>query len=141
MRDPVQQSQSRQSRNHSVDRWTSNAAIALLPVLAAFLGGATQKWSEGIVVALLGLYLIARPPRVSLDPATNLIFIAFVGLAALAFLPARWFFLPAWRSAVVNDFTISLPQTLSPQPWITAGALISLLAGMSWLYIVTTQEL
>jgi O-antigen ligase len=137
----VQPSQSRQSRNHSVPHWTSNAAIALLPVLASFLGGATQRWAEGIVVALLGLYLIARPPRVSLGPATNLIVIAFVGLAALAFLPARWFFLPAWRSAVVNDFTISLPQTLSPQPWITAGALISLLAGMSWLYIVTTQEL
>src|SRR5437870_564719 len=141
MPDPVQQSQSRQNSNHGMARWTSNAAIALLPVLASFLGGATQKWAEGIVVALLGLYLIARPPRASLGSTTNFVFIAFVGLATLAFLPARWFFSPAWRSAVVDDFAISLPQTLSPQPWITAGALISLLAGMSWLYIVTTQEL
>src|SRR5438445_2139542 len=108
MRDPVQQSQSRQSSNHGAARWTSNAAIALLPVLASFLGGATQKWAEGIVVAVLGLYLLVRPPRASLGLATNFVFIAFVGVAALAFLPARWFFSPAWRPAVADDFAISL---------------------------------
>ena len=39
---------------------------ALLPVLACFLGGATEKWSEGIVVALLGFILLVNPPRLSL---------------------------------------------------------------------------
>ena len=38
-------------------------ATALLPVLACFLGGATEKWAEGIVIALLGLLLISNPPR------------------------------------------------------------------------------
>ena len=42
---------------------------------------------------------------------------------------------------MINDFTISLPATLTPQPWITAGCLISLIAGISWLYLVSTQEL
>ena len=139
MRDSVPQS--RQSRNEPVVRWISNAALALLPVLACFLGGATQKWAEGIVVAVLGLYLVARPPHLSLGKPINCVVLAFIGLAAVAFLPARWFFSPAWRSALVNDFSISLPQTLSAQPWITAGALISLLAGISWLYIIATQEL
>jgi hypothetical protein len=133
--------QSRRSRKDPLARWASNAAIALLPALACFLGGATQKWAEGIVVALLGLYLVVRPPRASLGPVTNGILVAFIALVACAFLPARWFFSPAWRSAAVNDFAISLPQTVSPQPWLTAGALISLLAGISWLYLVTTQEL
>lgn len=141
MRDAEQQSQSRHGRNHSITRATRNGAIALLPVLACFLGGATQKWAEGLVVALLGLYLVVRPPRASLGIPTNTVLAGFTVLAAVAFLPARWFFLPAWRWAIVNDFAISLPETLSPQPWITAGALISLLAGMSWLYLVTTQEL
>ncbi len=45
-------------------RWANNAALALLPVLACFLGGATEKWAEGIVIALLGLFLLVRPPRV-----------------------------------------------------------------------------
>ena len=139
MRDSV--SQSRQGRNESSVRWISNAALALLPVLACFLGGATQKWAEGIVLAVLGLYLVVRPPPLSLGKPINCILVAFIGLAAAAFLPAGWFFFPAWRSALLNDFSISLPQTLSAQPWITAGALISLLAGVSWLYLVATQEL
>jgi len=115
--------------------------VALLPVVACFLAGGTQKWAEGIVVALLGLFLVARPPRFSLGAATNCVLAAFVLLAAIAFLPARWFFTPPWRSAMVNDLGIGLPSALTPQPWITAGALISFIAGMSWLYFVSTQEL
>jgi tetratricopeptide (TPR) repeat protein len=125
----------------SATRWASNGAIALLPVLACFLGGGSQKWAEGIVTALLGLYLLVRPPGASLGPVTNCIFVALLGLATIAFLPARWFFLPAWRSAVLNDFAMPLPSTLTPQPWMTAGCLISLIAGMSWLYVVSAQEL
>jgi len=132
---------SRRNRHISAGQIAGNAAVALLPVLACFLGGGTQKWAEGIVLAVLGLYLLIWPPRVSLGAATNCIFAALIALGAIAFLPARWFFLPAWRKAMVNDFTISLPATLTPQPWITAGCLISLIAGMSWLYLVSTQEL
>ncbi|MFZ3376442.1 MAG: O-antigen ligase family protein [Chthoniobacterales bacterium] len=131
----------RNSHNISAIQWASNGSIALLPVLACFLGGGSQKWAEGIVTALLGLYLLVRPPGVSLGPIINCIFVALLGLATIAFLPARWFFLPAWRSAVLNDFAIPLPSTLTPQPWMTAGCLISLIAGMSWLYVVSTQEI
>jgi len=115
--------------------------VALLPVVACFLAGGTQKWAEGIVVALVGLLLVARPPRFSLGVATNCVLGALVLLAAIAFLPARWFFTPLWRTAMVNDFGMALPSTLTPQPWITAGALISFIAAMSWLYFVSTQEL
>jgi hypothetical protein len=41
----------------------ANIFLPLLPVLACFLGGATTKWAEGVVLTLLGLYLLARPPR------------------------------------------------------------------------------
>jgi len=131
----------RNSHNISAIQWARNGSIALLPVLACFLGGGSQKWAEGTVTALLGLYLLVRPPGVSLGPIIDCIFVALLGLATIAFLPARWFFLPAWRSAVLNDFAIPLPSTLTPQPWMTAGCLISLIAGMSWLYVVSTQEL
>jgi tetratricopeptide (TPR) repeat protein len=118
-----------------------NAAIAALPVLACFLGGGTEKWSEGIVLALLGLFLIIEPPRHSLGALLNGIMLALVLCAALSFLPAGWFFQPAWRAALVNDFGITLPGTLSPQPWLTIGSGISFLAGLSWFYYICTREM
>ncbi|MFN2540605.1 MAG: O-antigen ligase family protein [Chthoniobacterales bacterium] len=125
----------------STSGFFGNSAVALLPVLACFLAGGTQKWAEGVVVALLGFLLLARPPQFSLGVAMNGVLIGFVLLSALAFLPAHWFFMPAWRTAMVNDLGIALPATLTPQPWITATGLISLVAALSWLYFVCTQDL
>jgi len=122
-------------------RWLSHAFIALLPVLACFLGGGTQKWGEGIVVAFLGLYLFARPPHFSLGLAANLVLLAFLLWSLIAFLPASWFFQPDWRATYLNDFGISLPTTLSPQPWISLTCLCSFVAGLSWLYLVCAQQL
>jgi O-antigen ligase len=129
----MQPSESRRRHNPAV--------IALLPVLACFLGGATEKWAEGIVMAMLGLFLAVRPPRLSLGPVTNGTFIALILLAGMAFLPDRWFFVPAWRLSLIDDFGISLPATTGPQPWLTLGCLISFIGGLSWLYLVATQEL
>ena len=122
-------------------RTPGNALIALLPALACFLGGSTQKWAEGIVVVVLGVFLLARPPRFSLGWITNLVLIAFIVLVAISFLPHSWFFPSSWRSSFVDDFGIALPSTLTPQPWITISCLTSLLAGLSWLYFVCTQNL
>src|SRR5947209_10502304 len=80
------------------------AFLALLPVLACFLGGATQKWGEGMVVALLGIYLLARPPRYSLGLGINSVLFALLIWSAIAFLPARWFFQSGWRASHINDF-------------------------------------
>jgi O-antigen ligase/tetratricopeptide (TPR) repeat protein len=113
---------------------------ALLPVIACFLGGATQKWAEGLVVMMLGLLLVAWPPRHSLGKGVNIVLVALIALAATAFLPAGWFFQPEWRTALVNDFGIPIAGTLSPQPWVSAGALLSFLAGLCWLYYVAAQD-
>lgn len=121
-------------------KW-GNTIIAALPFIACFLGGATEKWTEGIVLGLLGLLLICDPPRYSLGPLLNGIVIALAGCAALSFLPARLFLQPAWRTALVNDFGIQLPATLSPQPWVTLGCLISFVAGLSWFYYICAREL
>src|SRR5438046_3995646 len=137
----MQGPQSRDKQNVAATRWIANPTIALLPVLACFLGGATQKWEEGLIITLLSLYLLVRPPRFSLGAFTNVVLLILFILAAVAFFPARWFFHPEWRAALVNDFGIQLPSTLTPQPWITLGCLISFAAGLSWLYIVSTQDL
>jgi O-antigen ligase len=122
-------------------RRIANATIALLPVLACFVGGGTQKWEEGLIITLLALYLLVQPPRFSLGVLTNLVLLTLFILAAVAFLPARWFFQPEWRAALVNDFGIQLPSTLTPQPWITLSYLVSFVAGLSSLYVVSTQDL
>jgi O-antigen ligase/polysaccharide polymerase Wzy-like membrane protein len=122
-------------------RWWLNVAVPALPVLACFLGGATQKWAEGIVVAVFGVMLLIQPPKVSWGLAINLVLLALLACAATAFLPANWFLQPAWRTALVEDFGIRLPGTLSPQPWISLGCFLSFLAGLSWLYYVSTLDL
>ena len=115
--------------------------VALLPVLAVFLGGATSKWAEGIVVALLGLFLIFQPPRRSLGWKINTVFVAFALCGLVSFLPQAWFFTPDWRIALQNDVGIKLPTTVTPQPWVTLGCFASLVAALSWLYRVSAQEL
>src|SRR6266566_161340 len=141
MRNSVQQFQSRENQQSATTRRIANGTVALLPVLACFLGGANQKWEEGLVITVLATYLLIQPPRFSLGALTNLVLLTLFISAAVAFLPARWFFQPEWRAALVNDFGIQLPLTLTPQPLITMGYLVSFAAGLSWLYIVSTQEL
>ena len=119
----------------------TTAMLALVPVLACFLGGATQKWQEGIVVAVIGVYLIVRPPRASLGLAVNIVLGALVVVAALTLLPHHWFFTPAWRVAIIEDLGIVIGNSVSPQPWITASALVSLVAGICWFYRVATIDL
>ena len=58
-------------------QWARSLFLALLPVLAVFLGGATSKWAEGIIVAFLGAFLIFQPPRRSLGWKINATFLAF----------------------------------------------------------------
>ena len=117
------------------------AFLALLPVLACFLGGGTQKPAAGVIFALLGIFLVMRPPRYSLGLPINLILFAFLLWPAVGFLPANWFYTPAWRTAFINDLGISLPGTVSPQPWITLTCWISLLAALCWLYVMCSEQL
>src|SRR6266516_1108411 len=140
MPNSMQRSRSRENQNAAPTRWIANATVALLPVLACFLGGATEKWAEGLVITVLALYLLVRPPRFSLGALTNLILLTLFILAAVAFLPARWFFQPEWRATFVNNFGIQLPSKLSPELRITLCYLVSFAAGLGWLYAVSTQE-
>jgi len=137
----MQGPQSRENQTAITTGWIANAIVALLPVLACFLAGATQKWEEGVVITVLAFCLLVRPPRFSLGVITNLVLFTLFILATVALLPAHWFFQPEWRAAFVNNFAIQLPPTLTLQPWITLSYLVSFAAGLSWLYLVSTQDL
>src|SRR5438067_5144377 len=122
-------------------QWARRVCLALLPVLAVFLGGATSKWAEGIILAFFGAFLIFQPPRRSLGWKINATFLAFALCALVSYLPQSWFFTPDWRTALTNDFGIALPASVTPQPWLTPGCFACLVAGLCWLYRVSAQEL
>src|SRR2546423_14636431 len=90
-------------------QWARSLFIALLPVLAVFLGGATSKWAEGIIVAFFGAFLIFQPPRRSLGWKINATFLAFALCALVSNLPQSWFFTPDCRTALRNIFGIPQP--------------------------------
>lgn len=112
--------------------------FAALPLLAVALGGSTARWSEGIVLALTGLSLLAVPPRSSLGTGINGVLAGLLALTATAFLPAAWFHLPAWRAALTDDLGTVLPATLAPQPWLSAEGIALFASGMCWFYLVST---
>lgn len=112
--------------------WVPFYVVALM-LLAPFLGGSTRPWSEGIVLAFTGLVIALRPPRSFGSRVMCVILAGLVAMAAIGFLPAGWFGLPAWRLDLERGAGIRLPVTLSPQPWITLDGLILLFAGTVWI--------
>ncbi|MGI8889359.1 MAG: O-antigen ligase family protein [Chthoniobacterales bacterium] len=140
----MQPSQPSASNRTSSPETTTNTGAAvtlpLLVLLAVVLGGATQRWSMAIVFGAFSLLLLLSPPRVSLGPVLNTVALLFLALAALAFLPARWFAMPHWRVALTEDFGILLPSTVTVQPWLTLDSLVVLIAGLTWIYYVTAID-
>ena len=84
-------------------------ALPAIVTLAVFLGGATQRWSEAIVVGAFALLLLFHPPHLSLGRGLNLLALLFVALGAAAFLPAHWFSNPHWRIALRKTLASSYP--------------------------------
>jgi O-antigen ligase len=126
--------------NRTVAAEWAAIVLPLLVVFASFLGGATLRWSEAIVIGGFALLLLARPPRFSLGPILNTLALLFLALAAVAFLPAHWFLIPEWRVALTKDFGLQLAATVSPQPWLTLDCLVVVIAGLAWIYYVATFD-
>ena len=110
--------------------------LALLPLVCVVLAGGTTPWSEAVLLVLVGAVLVAAPPRYSLGWRINVLLLALVALALTAFLPARWFALPAWRAALTDDLQTALPGTLSPQPWLSVDEIAVFVLGLGWFYLV-----
>src|SRR5204862_7015736 len=88
-------------------QWARSFFLALLPVLAVFLGGASSKWAEGIILAFFGAFLSFQPPRRSLAWKINATFLAFALCALVRYLPQSRFFPPDSRTALANDLVIA----------------------------------
>src|SRR6266566_7471197 len=97
-------------------RWAT-WVIVILTIVAPALGGSTTLWAQATIILATSVLFILAPPRRSLGPALNIIFIAISAAALIAFLPPRFLPAPAWRTALTR-IGVSLPSTWSPQPWL-----------------------
>ena len=119
-------------------RWNAYA-IAALTILAPVLGGSTTLWAQAVISLGTGALFLLSPPRKSLGTLPTLLFVA-VGVAALiAFLPAHWFPSAPWRAALAN-LEAQMPNTRSPQPWLTLESSCLLSLGLAWAYYLFAFE-
>ena len=110
-----------------------SSLVIALTVLAPVLGGAAHLWWQAGLCIGTGLLFLLFPPRRTLGPIPHFAMAGLLALALSGFLPAHYFSTSPWRSEL-SQLGVSLPGTLSPQPWLTLEATLSLLLGLSWTY-------
>src|SRR5947207_4281697 len=126
-------------RRLAVNRSASFYAVLVLTALAPSLGGCTKPWAAASLGAATGLLFLIAPPKRSLGRLPNIAFAALIALALVAFLPARWFPFPDWRS-VLEKLGARLPATVSAQPWLTFQSTLHFLLGLAWSYYLLAGD-
>ncbi|HEY4284303.1 MAG TPA: O-antigen ligase family protein [Chthoniobacterales bacterium] len=119
-------------------RWPAGA-IVVLTIAAPFLGGSTKLWAQTVIALAASSIFLMAPPRKSLGLGMNLLFVGFAILPLTEFLPANIFPAPAWRTTLTG-FGIHLPNTVSPQPWITIQSACLLWLGLAWAYYLFSYD-
>ncbi len=114
--------------------------IVVIAVLPSFLVGGTTLWACGVTFILLGTLLLVKPPVLSLGAPLNILIGIFILLALVSFVPANWFGLPEWRRTAIREYSIPLPSTLAPQPWLAAEESMVLVAGIAWFYLLFEMQ-
>lgn len=115
------------------------AALTALALIGPLFGIATQVWGQALLLLGLAILLIVAPPRRSPGPVLCILFAALAVIALTAFLPVRWFAIPEWRKTLVGEHRVELPQTLSPQPWVSLHAACLLFAGAAFAFYAVTH--
>jgi len=100
--------------------------VALVGLWGMFAVGAPMDILHGVIWTALGFLLILFPPLYRVGFVWWLAGLAFLGSAALSFLPASWFPLPAWRVAL-SGLGVALGNRVTMQP----GQSLELWAGLA----------
>jgi uncharacterized membrane protein YhaH (DUF805 family) len=134
--------------------------IVLVTLVVVGVGGAGSLFTEMILAAVTGLFLLLAPPRGPL-PGTPIVLAGLLLLIALlAFMPAgsstHALDATPWRKYLIHDAHITpatslgqssagphsiasfpIDNTWTPQPWLTAQACGVLFLGLAWgLYLL-----
>jgi tetratricopeptide (TPR) repeat protein len=113
--------------------------LLVLAIVAPALGGSAEVWAQGVLALGVAGILLLFPPEQSLGRWLNLIFVALAALPLTAFLPSRWTGVPAWQSGLPADFPTSLGSLRTPQPWITAQAVLTHWLVLSVVYLALSH--
>jgi len=112
-------------------------------VALVLLSGGKFLWVQGAFVAIIGLLLIFRPPRNTLDTKLDWTIAILMGIGLIAFLPSGllnflpklFFGRPTWWENLDNA-GVALPITLATQPLKSLEGYIMLFAGVAYLYLL-----
>jgi hypothetical protein len=92
-----------------------------------------------ILMALTGVIFVLFPPRRALPLFPTVVMTGLLLIAFLAFLPAGWFRVPAWRADLTSLGAV-LPSTRTAQPWITFQWTILLFMVLAWSYYLLASD-
>jgi|GEM_PF-1359736 len=113
--------------------------VIALTILAPWLGGSVQLWAQMPLCLGTGLLFALCPPKKSLGLLPNAAFVILFALALAAFFPAHWFFVADWRIELAK-LGVELPDTVSPQPWVTLQLAGLFLLELSWTYYLLAAD-
>ena len=112
------------------------AMVAFVVIYSAWLNGSSQS-SHFWITLTTGIGLLLLPPRRQLPSLPLLAAAALLLLSASALLPASWLGLnEPWRTTLVTDWQMPAMDRVSPQPFLTQGALLTLLVGCLWFFML-----
>ena len=109
-------------------------AVTFAGVLLA--GGSSTL--QLLVLTLMAGAVCAAPPRSQHRRWIMILGIVSLAIPCIAFLPAGWFTVPAWRESA-GEVGIALPASVSPQPLLSFRSICLLAAGLTWLLYLTAH--
>lgn len=106
--------------------------FALVPVLILTFGAGRESWSKGLAALLMAAVMIAFPARRKLPVFLLLCLLGLALAPGVAFLPAAIHGGVEWRETLAS-LGISVPNTITPQTWVTLEAWFAHVLCVLWL--------
>jgi O-Antigen ligase len=114
--------------------------LALIPLLICFLGGGRSVFAKGIAASSIGLLILVAPPSYRLPKILLASLAALLAAPLVSFLPMQWLGpIPEWRTVLVENWGVLLPESGTPQPWVTFEAWLLFACGVAWLAWCTSR--
>lgn len=114
---------------------------AVIAIIACMLN-AGSAISLALLTLFTGAGLLLAPPKGQLPSFLRWCFFLCVVASAFSLLPANWFGdLPKWRRSLVDDWGIPLSDSLSPQPALSLGGLLTLVTAGCWFFLILGSRL
>ena len=118
------------------------AVMAALAALASCLLNGSSALALAVPVIFCGAGLFLFPPRGRVHGVVLLCVLLGLAFAALSLLPATLAGRPpAWRTNLVENWGFILPATISAQPFLTQGALITVSVACCWFFWLAGMRL